>query len=398
MMIDRGGREEKELLNRFLRYVKIDTQADPSSSTVPSTKKQLNLSRLLTEECKKIGLQEVEMTEEGYVYATIAPTTKKKVPVLCFCAHVDTAPDCSGANVKPIVHRNYDGSDIVLPDDQTQIINPQQFPILKTLIGDDIITASGKTLLGADDKSGVAIIMQAAKYLIDHPEVRHGKIRILFTTDEEIGRGVEYVKMDKLGADFGYTLDGGPKGSFEDETFSADAVKVSINGVSAHPGYAKGKMENAMKIASGVVSKLPKRLSPERTSGRKGFIHPTQIKGELESTIIEFIIRDFETTKLVQHEQKLKDIIDKVLTGFPNSTYEFEVTEQYRNMKEVLKQHPEVSKYAREAIRQCGLKVKTHPIRGGTDGSRLSQMGLPCPNLFTGMHAIHSKQEWVSLQ
>lgn len=398
MHIKRGSIEESELLKRFIAYAKINTKAEPSSKTIPSSAIQLNLSRKLYEECTDMGLSDVLLTDEGYVYATIPATSSKSVPTICFCSHVDTAPDCSGENVKPIVHEQYDGQNIILPDDPTQILNTGNHPELKPLIGEDIITASGKTLLGADDKSGVAIIMQTAKYLLDHPDIPHGDIRILFTTDEEIGLGVEHVKMDILNADFGYTLDGGSTGAFEDETFSADAVNITINGVSAHPGYAKGKMEHAMKIAGEILANLPNNLSPENTSLRQGFIHPVTMSGELEVANIQFIIRDFETTTLAGHEDTLRAIIDKVIKNYPNSTYTFEVKEQYRNMKEVLAQHPEVSLYAEQAIERCGLKLKKNPIRGGTDGSRLSFMGLPCPNIFTGMHGIHSKQEWVSLQ
>jgi tripeptide aminopeptidase len=312
---------------------------------------------------------------------------------------VDTAPDCSGANVKPIVHANYQGQDLVLPDDKEQIINPQNHKSLSKLIGDDIITASGLTLLGADDKSGVAIIMQFAQYMMDHPEILHGKIRLLFTTDEEIGHGVDHVDMNKLGAQFGYTLDGGETGSFEDETFSADAVKIEITGVSIHPGYAKGVMENSMKIAGEVLAQLPKeRLSPESTSKKEGFVHPVSIRGELEKTSLDFIIRDFDTSKLKDHESELEAIVKSVIENYPNSNYTFTIVEQYRNMNEVLVKNPQVSDYAQKAIERTGLTMINQPIRGGTDGSRLSFMGMPCPNIFTGMHGIHSKQEWISLQ
>lgn len=399
MLIERNSPNEQELLDRFLDYVKIDTEADPKSNTSPSSEKQKNLSKVLYKQCQEMGLSDVELTEHGYVYATIPANTEKSVPVVCFCSHVDTAPDCSGKNVRPLVHRNYDGGDIVLPDDNTQVINPENHKALAKLLGEDIITASGTTLLGADDKSGVAIIMQLASILLSNPQIPHGKIRLLFTTDEEIGHGVDHVDMKKLGADFGYTLDGGETGSFEDETFSANAVSIKITGVSIHPGYAKGVMENSMKIAGEILARLPKDdLCPEATSGRQGFIHPVAIKGELEFTQLDFIIRDFETDNLEKHQAVLQQIADEVIQAYPESNYTFEVTEQYRNMKEVLDGHPHCTEYVMEAMDRQGLDVIKHPIRGGTDGSRLSFMGLPCPNIFTGMHGIHSKQEWISLQ
>jgi tripeptide aminopeptidase len=384
---------------RFMRYVQIDTQADPNSNTTPSSEKQKNLSRLLVEELLAMGVSDAETDDFGYVYATIPSNTSKKVPVLCFCSHVDTAPDCSGTDVKPLLHKNYQGGDIILPDDPTQIINIKEFPYLKTQIGNDIITASGNTLLGADDKAGVAEIMDAAHYLIHNPQVKHGKIRLLFTPDEEIGRGVDNVDIKKLGADFAYTLDGGPLGDVEDETFSADGVLLTIHGLSAHPGYAKGKMENAIKIASEIVAALPKeRLSPESTEKKQGFVHPTSISGVLEKASVSFIIRDFTDEKLAEHEAELEAIVKQVIAKYPNSTYEFKVTEQYRNMKKVLDKYPEIMENAVEAIRRAGMKPQTDAIRGGTDGSRLSFMGLPCPNLFAGEMGIHSKREWVSVQ
>jgi tripeptide aminopeptidase len=384
---------------RFMRYVQIDTQADPTSTTSPSSEKQKNLSRLLVEELLAMGIKDAETDQYGYVYATVPSNTSKKVPVLCFCSHVDTAPDCSGTGVKPILHKNFQGQDIVLPDDKTQIINITDFPYLKTQFGNDIITASGNTLLGADDKAGVAEIMDAAHYLINHPEVKHGDVRLLFTPDEEIGRGVDKIDMKKLAADFGYTLDGGPLGYIEDETFSADGVQITIHGVSAHPGYAKGSMENAIKIASEIVAALPKkRLSPESTSKKQGFVHPTGISGVLEKATVSFIVRDFTDELLAAHEAELEQIVKKIIAKYPNSTYEFKITEQYRNMKKVLDQHPQIMANAVEAIKRAGLKPITDSIRGGTDGSRLSFMGLPCPNLFAGEMGIHSKREWVSVQ
>jgi tripeptide aminopeptidase len=385
--------------SRFLRYVQIDTQSDPASSTQPSTIKQLDLSRILVDELQLMGIADAHLDEHGYVYATVPSNTSKKVPVICFCSHVDTSPDSSGANVKPILHRQYDGKDIVLPDDPSQIISPEDHPYLKEKIGEDIITASGTTLLGADDKAGVAVIMDLVHFLVSNPDVKHGVIKILFTPDEEIGRGVNKVDINKLGADFGYTLDGGERGSFEDETFSADGVQVVINGVSAHPGYAKGKMVSALKIAAEFIESLPKdSYSPETTRDREGFIHPVKMSGTIEQSSVEFIIRDFHTQKLLQYENFLRDRLEEAVKRHPGASFTFDIHEQYRNMKEILDQHPQVSDYAVEALERAGLKVKRSSARGGTDGSRLSFMGLPCPNLFTGEMAYHGKHEYVSVQ
>ncbi len=384
---------------RFLRYVQIDTQSDPLSKSNPSTEKQKNLSQVLAEELKQMGIKDAHMDEWGYVYASIPSSTDKEVPVICFCAHVDTAPDCSGTGVQPITHNNYRGQDIVLPDDPTQVLKMSEYPYLQTQIGNDIITASGKTLLGSDDKAGVAEIMDLANFLMTNKDVKHGEIKILFTPDEEVGRGTEKVDLKKLGADFGYTLDGGEAGSLEDETFSADAVQVVIHGVIAHPGYAKGKMVNAMKIAGEILAALPKdRLSPESTEGRRGFIHPVRVDGIAEKCTIDFIIRDFETKGLNKKQDYLRTQIEELLRIYPKASFEFKVTEQYRNMKEILDQHPRVVDYAKEAIAKAGLELKKESIRGGTDGSRLSFMGLPCPNLFAGEQAIHSKLEFISIQ
>jgi tripeptide aminopeptidase len=383
---------------RFMKYVQIDTQSDPNSPSQPSTEKQKDLSRVLVEELKTIGIADAELDEHGYVYATIPATSDKNVPVLCFCSHVDTAPDCSGAGVKPILHRNYDGSDIVLPDDATVVITTKNHPYLKERIGDDIITASGTTLLGADDKAGVAIIMDLAAYLTTHPEVKHGAIRILFTPDEEVGRGVNAVNMEKLGAHFGYTLDGGERGHLEFENFSADAAIVTFTGVSAHPGYAKGKMVNAIKAASAFVAKLPiSEWCPEATEGMEGFVHPVGMEGVLERAEVKFIVRDFNTAKLAEHEARLRALAESVTDEFPGIQVNFAVKEQYRNMKEILDLHPRVMDYAAEAYRKAGMNPVSMAIRGGTDGARLSFMGLPCPNLFTGEMGIHSKEEYVSV-
>jgi tripeptide aminopeptidase len=387
------------LTDRFLRYTAIDTQSDPNSETFPSTEKQKNLGRVLVAELLEMGLMDAHLDEYGYVYASIPSNSDKKVPVICFCSHMDTSPDCSGEHVKAIIHENYQGEDIILPDDLTQIIRLKDHSDLKNQIGNDLITASGLTLLGADNKAGLAEIMEAAQFLMDHPELKHGEIKILFTPDEEIGRGVDHVDIKKLGADFAYTIDGENLGTIENETFSADGVKVLIHGISAHPGFAKNKMESAIKIATNIVSQLPKdKLSPESTSDLAGFIHPVSINGGVEQANIEFIIRDFNTELLQEHEHFLEQIVKQVLKDYPNSSYEFNVAEQYRNMKMILDQHPNLTQLAIEAIERAGLTAKLQRIRGGTDGSRLSFMGLPCPNIFAGEHAFHSKQEWVSVQ
>ncbi|MBB6004309.1 peptidase T [Arcicella rosea] len=384
---------------RFLKYVQIDTQSDSNSTSQPSTLKQKDLSKLLVQELIEMGIQDAHLDEFGYVYATIPSNTEKPVPVICFCSHVDTSPDCSGEGVKPIIHQNYQGKDIVLPDDNSQIIRLADHPDLAHQLGNDIITASGTTLLGADNKAGVAEIIDAAYHLVNNPEINHGTVKILFTPDEEIGRGTVAVDLEKLGADFGYTIDGETLGSLEDETFSADGVKISIQGVSQHPGFAKGKMESALKIAAEIVANLPKEtLSPETTEGKEGFIHPVGISGMVENATVEFIVRDFSVEKLHEHEAVLKEIMDKILINYPNSIAIFEVFEQYRNMKEVLDKTPQVTAYAFEAIERSGIKAKQMSIRGGTDGSRLSFMGLPCPNIFAGEHAFHGKHEWVSVQ
>ncbi|MGX5819708.1 peptidase T [Chitinophaga lutea] len=389
---------EYTVKDRFLRYVQIDTQSDPLSDSFPSTEKQKDLARLLVQELQEMGI-EVEMDSWGYVYATLPATTSKQVPVICLCAHMDTAPDCSGKGVQPIVHAAWDGSDIVLPDDTTQVIRVADHPYLAGKTGEDIITASGTTLLGADNKAGVAEIMDAARYLVQHPEIKHGKIRILFTPDEEVGRGVEHVNMLKLGAQFGYTMDGGELGALEDETFSADGVQITIQGISAHPGAAKGKLVSAIKIAAEIVNELPKDiLSPETTEDRQGFIHPVRIEGKVEKAVIDFIIRDFTTAELEGHEFYLRKLTENTVARHPGATATFKVTEQYRNMKEVLDKHPQVVAHAEEAIRRAGLEPLKMSIRGGTDGSRLSFMGLPCPNIFTGEMALHSKHEYVSVQ
>jgi tripeptide aminopeptidase len=384
---------------RFLRYVVIDTQSDPASPTCPSTEKQKNLGRLLASELQEMGIADAHLDAFGYVYATIPATSDKKVPVICFCSHMDTSPDCTGTDVKPQVVRNYRGGDIVLPGDPSQIIRAADQPALADQIGNDIVTSDGTTLLGADNKAGLAEIMDAAQFLMRHPEIKHGVIKILFTPDEEIGRGVDKADLKKLGADFAYTIDGETAGNIEDETFSADAATITIDGVSTHPGFAKGKMEHAIKIAAAIIDRLPKdTCSPETTEGKQGFLHPIGISGALEQATVSFIVRDFTEEGLKEKELLLEDIVQSVMRDFPHSTYRLEIKPQYRNMKQVIDAHPEIIDYAMEAIRRTGLTPVKTSIRGGTDGSRLSFMGLPCPNIFAGEHAFHSRTEWVSVQ
>jgi tripeptide aminopeptidase len=384
---------------RFLRYVVIDTQSDPTSPTCPSTEKQKDLGRLLAAELQAMGLRDAHLDRFGYVYATIPANTEKRVPVICFCSHMDTSPDCTGKDVKPQIVRNYPGGDIVLPGDPAQVIRAADHPALQDQIGNDIVTSDGTTLLGADNKAGLAEIMDAAHFLINNPQIRHGAIKILFTPDEEIGRGVDKADLAKLGADFAYTIDGETAGNIEDETFSADGATITIEGVSTHPGFAKGKMEHAIKIAAAIVDRLPKdTCSPETTEGKQGFLHPVGISGALEKTTLSFIVRDFSDEGLKQKEALLGSIIEEVMKEFPRSTCRLEIKPQYRNMKQVIDRHPEIVEHAMEAVRRAGLTPVRSSIRGGTDGSRLSFMGLPCPNIFAGEHAFHSRLEWVSVQ
>jgi len=387
------------LQNRFTEYVKIDTQSDPASASIPSTEKQKNLGKVLVTQLLEMGIADAHLDDYGYVYATIPSNSDKNVPVICFCSHMDTSPDCSGFEVKPVIHENYQGQDLVLPDDPSVILKMAEHPDLKHQIGNDIITASGTTLLGADNKAGLAEIMEAAAFLVAHPELKHGTIRILFTPDEEIGRGVDKADLKKLGADFAYTVDGETCGSIEDETFSADGATLIIHGVSSHPGFAKGKMESAIKILGDVLSALPKdRLTPEATEQKEGFLHPVSVQGTVEQAEAHFIIRDFDDELLAEHGRTLETLIQQVMENYPNATYEMRIKEQYRNMKKVLDQYPQVLEYGVLAIERAGIQVKKQSIRGGTDGSRLSLMGLPCPNIFAGEHAFHGKQEWASVQ
>lgn len=385
-------------VKRFLKYVKYDTQSDEESTSFPSTEKQKILSKDLAEELKQMGLKDAHMDEWGYVMATLPSNTEKKVDPIAFIAHVDTSPAVTGTNVNPVIRRNYQGGDIKL-ENGGWVIKESENPDLKNMTGFDIITTDGNTLLGADNKAGVAEIMDAVNYLLTHPEVKHGDIKICFTPDEEVGRGTEKIDLKKLGAKFAYTVDGSSRGEIETETFSADAVVIKFYGKNIHPGYAKGIMINSIKMAAFFMESLPKdRLSPETTEKREGYVHCTSISGNEELTTLKFIIRDFETPKLKEYEEILKKLADETVEKFPGSKMEFQVIEQYRNMIEVLKNHPQVMDYAVEAMKRLDIEPIMHPIRGGTDGSRLSFMGLPTPNIFAGEHSFHSQLEWVAVQ
>ena len=385
-------------VERFLKYVKYDTQSDEESKSFPSSEKQKILSKDLAIELKEMGLNDAGMDEWGYVMATIPSNTKKEIPTIAFIAHVDTSPAVTGANINPLIHKNYQGGDIKLPNGEW-VIKESENPDLKNMKGYDIITTDGTTLLGADNKAGVAEIMDAVNYLITHPEVKHGTVKICFTPDEEVGRGTEKIDLKKLDAKYAYTVDGSSRGEVETETFSADAMVIKFFGKNIHPGYAKGIMINSMKIAASFLESLPKgTLSPETTQGREGYVHCTSINGNEELTTLKFIIRDFETPKLKEYEEFLKGLAEKTVAKFPGAKVESWVTEQYRNMKEILVKHPQVEEYASEAMSRFGIKPIMHPIRGGTDGSRLCFMGLPTPNIFAGEHSFHSQLEWVAIQ
>ncbi|HUQ89005.1 MAG TPA: peptidase T [Vicinamibacterales bacterium] len=390
----------RSVLERFLRYVTYDTQSREGATTYPSTPGQLTLLRVLLEELKTIGLVDAEMDEHGYVMATIPATTSKAdVPVIGFIAHVDTSPEMSGASVKPIVHRAYDGHDIVLPDDPSAVLRVADTPYLAECIGHDIVTASGTTLLGADNKAGVAEIVEAADRLMRSPKIPHGPIRIAFTPDEEVGHGTKYFDVARFGARYAYTMDGGARGELEHESFSADAMTVTFRGFNTHPGFAKGRMVNAIKLAARFIDRLPgDRLSPETTDGREGFVHPYVVDAGVDRTSVKLLIRDFDTRELAAKEAWLRELATDVVRDIPEASIDVAIEEQYRNMREVLDAHPRVVDHARQAIARAGLTVRERPIRGGTDGSRLSFMGLPTPNIFAGEQNFHSRLEWVSVQ
>ncbi|MCR4417899.1 MAG: peptidase T [Ignavibacteria bacterium] len=394
-----AANKDYTVVERFLRYVKYDTQSSEESTTFPSTEKQKILGQILADELKEIGMQNVELDEFGYVYAELPSNSDKDVPPIGFLAHMDTSPEVSGANVNPIIHKNYDGGKIVLPADPTQVIDPEEHPDLKEQIGNDIITADGTTLLGADNKAGLAEIVDAMRYLIQHPEIKHGPIKVCFTPDEEVGRGTEKIRLDRFGAKYAYTVDGESLGEIENETFCADTVILTIQGFNCHPGYAKNKLVNAIKIAADFIDALPKdSLSPETTEGREGYVHPYVVNGGVDVTTIKILIRDFEEAGLKEKEAFLKALAEEIVSKYPKASFKFEVQESYRNMRYVLDKHPQVVQYALEAVERAGIKPKLNIIRGGTDGSRLSYMGLPCPNIFAGEHAFHSRLEWISVQ
>ena len=388
------------VLDRFLRYVQYDTQSDERSESYPSTEKQLTLLRDLVEELRGLGLADAQMDRYGYVMATIPSTSRKRnVPTIGFIAHVDTSPEMPGAGVKPIVHRNWDGRDIVLPDAPDAVLRRSQIPELEEQIGHDIVTASGSTLLGADNKAGVAEIVTAAEYLLQHPEIAHGPIRIAFTPDEEVGRGTLHFDVHAFGAVYAYTMDGGTRGEVEAETFSADAMTVTFHGFNTHPGYAKGRMVNAIKVAASFIDSLPQHtLSPETTAGMEGFVHPYVVQASVEKTSVRLLIRDFVEEGLQEKERMLEALAQKAVHRHPGARVEIAVEQSYRNMRDVLDQHPQVVAFACTAVERAGLTVRRRAIRGGTDGSRLSFMGLPTPNIFAGEHNFHSRLEWVSAQ
>jgi tripeptide aminopeptidase len=386
-------------VEKFLRYVKYDTQSDEESPSFPSSTKQKVLAKDLADELKNMGLEDAHMDEWGYVMATLSSNSDKDIPAIAFIAHIDTAPSVTGANVNPIIHKNYKGGDIKLPVDPDQVIKIEDNPDLADMIGHDIITTDGTTLLGADNKAGVAEIVDAVNYLIIHPDIKHGIVKVCFTPDEETGRGTEKINLNKLDAKYAYTVDGSSRGEIESETFSADAVVIRFYGKNIHPGYAKGKMVNAVRVASAFIESLPKdRLSPETTDGRDGYVHCTNFNGNEDLTTLKFIIRDFETPKLKEYEDFLKQLGEKTVVKFPGARMEFETIEQYRNMKEILDNYPWVMENAIEGMKRLDIKPILSPIRGGTDGSRLSFMGLPTPNIFAGEHSYHSKLEWISIQ
>ena len=384
-------------LERLLRYVQIDTQSDPHSTASPTTEKQKDLGRLLVAELHSLGLSDAELDAHGYVYATLPATTVREVPVICWCAHMDTSPEAPGAGVQPIVHRNYDGGVIRLPHEGI-VLDPAEHPDLRDQVGSAIVTADGRTLLGADNKAGIAEIMAAVEWLVAHPEVEHGAIKILFTPDEEVGRGTAHIDLARLGAEFAYTVDGERRGTLEDETFSADGAVLTFTGANTHPGFAKGKMVNALKGAGALLDRLAHDWSPEGTDGTDGFVHPYEVKGGVESAQIHFILRSFRTADLASYAERLRDLATDVCAERPGLSFSLEVREQYRNMKKVLDTCPQVADFAAEAMHRAGITPIRSSIRGGTDGSRLSFMGLPCPNIFAGEHAFHSRQEWVSVQ
>jgi tripeptide aminopeptidase len=394
---------KESVLDRFLRYVKIETRSEEDSKTFPSTDKQWDLLRLLHEELLGMGLKDVTIDEHGYVFATVPsnlpPEHAMKVPVIGFISHVDTSPAITGTNVKPQVHKNYQGGDIVLPGDHTQVIHASEYPNLeKRYIGMDIVTSDGTTLLGADDKAGVAEIMTAVDMFLQNPDIPRGTIKVGFTPDEEIGKGADHFDVKRFGADFAYTMDGGPLGEIEFESFNAFAANVTIEGVGVHPGYAKGKLVNAIRILGDFITRLPRELSPEMTEGREGYLHPYVVDGQAEAVRLRILLRDFDMEGIEKQQKLLRDIASEVQQLHPKAGIAVEFKESYRNMRYQVEQEPRLVQYAEEAIKRTGIEPHQTLIRGGTDGSRLSYMGLPCPNLYAGGEAFHSQREWVPVQ
>jgi tripeptide aminopeptidase len=384
--------------DRFLKYVGYDTQSDPESTGFPSTEKQKVLAVALVDELKQIGLVDASMDEWGYVFATLPANTDKAVPVVGLIAHMDTSPDVSGKDVKPILHKNYRGGDIVLGDSGI-IIKEEENPPLLQQQGNDIITSDGTTLLGADDKAGIAEIFDALDYFVRHPEVKHGTIKVAVTPDEEVGKGADHFNVEAFGADLAYTIDGETAGEVEDETFCADSVILTIKGVNVHPGYAKNKMTNSVKIAAAIIGQLPKHtMSPETTELREGYLHPHYISGNEELTTVKFLVRDFTAEGLKEKENFIKEIVETIMAHYPKAAFDFQVIEYYRNMKYKLQEDPRIVDYALEAVRRAGMTPVCHAIRGGTDGSRLCYMGLLTPNIFAGGHNFHSRSEYISIQ
>ncbi len=387
------------LLDRFCRYVRFDTQADEKATTYPSSTGQLELGRLLVNELQALGLNDAAQDRHGIILATIPPTVVSPASKIAWIAHLDTSPETSGHNVKPIVHRSYDGGDIVLPGDPSKVVRAQENPELVKLKGNTIITTDGTTLLGSDDKAGVAVIMEAASHLAAHPEIRHGPIRICFTCDEEIGHGVDHLDLKKLGVQVAYTLDGGGEGEIDVETFSADLAVVTVSGVNIHPSIAKGKMINAVRLAGMLLERLPRQaLAPETTADREGFLHPYRIEGGVAEVTLRILLRDFLTTRLAEQADLLRAAARLIMAEYPQARLGVQITPQYRNMAEGLAREPRAVRFAEEAIRRAGLESKRTIVRGGTDGSRLTELGLPTPNLFAGEHNLHSPLEWTCLE
>jgi len=382
---------------RFLRYVRIDTQSMEDAPSYPSTEKQKDLCRLLVEELRALGLYDAAMSTHGHVYAALEGNVPWEVPAIGLLAHIDTSPEVSGTNVNPIVHRDYDGGTLALGHGVT--LSPEDSPELLHMRGRTLITSDGRTLLGADDKAGIAAIMTLIERLQQDPDIPHGPLRIAFTCDEEVGRGTEHFDLERFGATYAYTVDGEGAGEIENETFCADAASITVTGVSVHPGQAKGKLVNALKVAAAFLAGLPPdRLSPETTEGREGFVHPTTLQGNVESAKVRLIVRDFDEEGLAAHRALLVDLAGRVQDAFPGSTVAVKFTETYRNMRFVLDKHPQVVETALEAVRRVGLEPKLCAIRGGTDGSRLSYKGLPTPNIFAGGHLFHSRKEWIAVE